>query len=227
MARIFCAVSRFVYFLSFSEALRSHYRFHRATRYKVLLLDSFFAVFPHIRPSSQHETLKTRGFSLEPEIDEKHIQRFYASGMEGGGRNCSSCLAGNVGFPRLSLSMTGDNIYSSLTENEHARRKNINEVICISKDPQADLQSEGFRNAPDLEAVTFTIDSDTEGDMLWIFGEVYDIIDKILAEMKGVLMWDTGGGVAMMAAYGKYDIMCSLTSYNDDILLTAPSSKQS
>lgn len=89
----------------------------------------------------------------------------------------------------------------TITENEHARRRNITEVICISKDPQADLQREGFRKAPDLDSIIFTLESDTEGDLLSTFGKVCDAIDRTLWEGADVLVWDVGGGVAALAAY--------------------------
>ncbi|KAF6222796.1 hypothetical protein HO133_000845 [Letharia lupina] len=99
-----------------------------------------------------------------------------------------------------------------ITENEHARRRNITEVICISEEPQADLQREGFRKAPDLHSIIFTLKSDTEGDLLSIFGKVCDAIDRTLWEGAGVLVWDVGGGVAALAAYRKYSITCAPTS---------------
>ena len=99
-----------------------------------------------------------------------------------------------------------------MTENYHPRRRNITEVICISKEPQADLQREGFRKASDLDITTFTLDSDTEGDVLSIFGEVCDAIDRTLREGEGVLVWDMGGGVAALAAYSKYRVMCTMAT---------------
>lgn len=83
--------------------------------------------------------------------------------------------------------------------------RNITEVICISKDPQIDLQREGFRRAPDLDAIIFTLESDTEGDMLAIFSKVCDNIHGIVgnAQGEGVLVWDVGGGVAALAAYSE------------------------
>ena len=81
--------------------------------------------------------------------------------------------------------------------------RKITEVVCISKEPQADLQREGFRKAPDLDSITFTIDSDTERNLLSIFGEVCDVIDRILLEGEAVLVMDVGGGVAALAAYSK------------------------
>ena len=69
------------------------------------------------------------------------------------------------------------------------------------------MQREGFRKTPDLDSNTFNIESDTEGDLLSIFGEVCDVIDRILSEGEGVLVLDVGGGVAVLAAYSKYSIM--------------------
>ena len=85
--------------------------------------------------------------------------------------------------------------------------RNITDVICISEEPQVDLQREGFRKAPDLGSITFNIKSNTEGDLLSIFGEVCDVIDKMLQEGEGVLVMDVGGGVATLAAYSKYSIL--------------------
>lgn len=56
------------------------------------------------------------------------------------------------------------------------------------------MQREGFRRASDLDITTFTLDCDTEGDVLSIFGEVCDAIDRTLWEGETVLVWDIGGG---------------------------------
>ena len=88
-----------------------------------------------------------------------------------------------------------------ITDNEPARRRNITEVICISKEPKVDLQREGFRNAPDIDATIFTLGSNNETDMLSVFSEVCDSIDETLREGQGVLVCDVGGGVAALAAY--------------------------
>ena len=92
-----------------------------------------------------------------------------------------------------------------MTENSHAQRRNYNQVICISKEPLTDLQREGFRKAPELDKNVFTLTSDTEGDLLSIFGEICDAIDGGLEEEEDVLVWDVGGGVAALAAYSKYN----------------------
>ena len=89
--------------------------------------------------------------------------------------------------------------------------RNITEVICISKEPSADLQREGFQKALYLDSTIYTIDSDTEGDLLSIFGEICDAIDWSLADGDSVLVWDIGGGVAAMAAYSKYITFYALT----------------
>lgn len=68
------------------------------------------------------------------------------------------------------------------------------------------MQREGFKKAPDLDSITFNIESDTDGDLLPIFGEVCDVIDRILLEGEGVLVMDVGGGVATLAAYSKCSI---------------------
>ena len=99
-----------------------------------------------------------------------------------------------------------------MTENYHPQRRNITQVICISKEPQADLQREGFRKASDLDITTFTLDCDTKGDVLSIFGEVCDAIDRTLREGKDILVWDMGGGVAALAAYSKYRVMCTMAT---------------
>ena len=65
------------------------------------------------------------------------------------------------------------------------------------------MQREGFKKDSDLDITGFKIDSDTEGDLLSIFGEVCDAIDRVLYEGEGVLVWDIGGGLATLAAYSK------------------------
>lgn len=126
--------------------------------------------------------------------------------MEGGRRGCYSRLAGSVGHLLLFIPKTRCLTFFSLTDNDQARRRKINEVICISKEPYADLQREGFNNAPDLETTTFTIASDTEGNLLRIFSQVCDAIDRAISEKECVLVWDVGGGVAALAAYSKYRV---------------------
>lgn len=73
------------------------------------------------------------------------------------------------------------------------------------------MQREGFNNAPDLDTTIFSIESDGKGNLLPIFGEVYDAIERILEGEEGVLMWDVGGGVAVLAAYSKYSKAYALT----------------
>ena len=90
--------------------------------------------------------------------------------------------------------------------------RKITKVICISRAPQADLQREGFKNALDLDSTPFILESDTKGDLVPIFGKVCDAIDKNLREDEGVLVWDVGGGVAVLAAYSEYSIMMALTA---------------
>ena len=117
-------------------------------------------------------------------------------------------------FPLLS-SGNGLNVDSpfSNSENEHAQRRNITQVICISKEPLTDLEREGFKKAPDLDKTVFTLESDTEGDLLPIFGEVCSIIDRTFGNGECVLVWDVGGGVAALAAYRKYNTAYALTSF--------------
>ena len=74
-----------------------------------------------------------------------------------------------------------------------------------------DLEREGFRKAPDIDSTVFPIDSDDDGDLLPIFGEVCDVIDRTLGEGEGVLVCDVGGGVAVLAAYRKYSIRAFCT----------------
>ena len=105
-----------------------------------------------------------------------------------------------------------DSLFSN-SENEHAQRRNITQVICISKEPLADLEREGFKKAPDLDKTVFTLESDTEGDLLPIFGEVCSIIDRTFGNGECVLVWDVGGGVAALAAYRKYNTAYALTSF--------------
>ena len=90
--------------------------------------------------------------------------------------------------------------------------RGITDIICISEEPAADLQREGFKKAPYLENSTFTIGSDSEGDLLSIFGEVCEAIDWALDDENGVLVWDIGGGVAAMAGYSKHSIIYALIS---------------
>ncbi len=90
--------------------------------------------------------------------------------------------------------------------------RKVTEVICISRVPYADLQREGFKEASDLDSNIFTLESDTKGALLPIFGEVCNAIDKTLQEEQGVLVWDVGGGVAALAAYSKYSTIRALTA---------------
>lgn len=91
-----------------------------------------------------------------------------------------------------------------MTDNQHARRRGITEVMCISKDPYGDLQREGFTNALDIDSTIFTIETDNKGNLLPVFGEAYNAIENIRQGGESLLIWDVGGGVAVLASYRKY-----------------------
>ena len=81
--------------------------------------------------------------------------------------------------------------------------RGITDIVCISEEPAADLEREGFKKAPYLETAPFRIESDSEGDLLSILGEICEAIDWPLNDENSVLVWDIGGGVAAMAGYSK------------------------
>ena len=80
------------------------------------------------------------------------------------------------------------------------------------------MEREGFRKAQDLDKTIFTLESDTEGDLLPIFGEVCNIIDRTLGNGENVLVWDVGGGVTALAAYRKYNTAYALTSFTGHLI---------
>ena len=75
------------------------------------------------------------------------------------------------------------------------------------------MEREGFKKVSYLENSTFTIENDSEGDLLSIFGEVCEAIDWALNEENGVLVWDIGGGVAAMAGYSKQSVIHGLKGW--------------
>ncbi|KAM0803420.1 hypothetical protein BDR22DRAFT_970721 [Usnea florida] len=99
--------------------------------------------------------------------------------MGGGGRDLSWCMAGN---------------------NEHAERRNIREIICVSEEPREDLENEGLTIHPDLED-PFTLGIYPERELLSVIDELCAAIDVTLEEGGAVLVLDIGAGVAAMAAY--------------------------
>ena len=94
-----------------------------------------------------------------------------------------------------------------MTDNKYARHHKITKVICISTEPEVDLQKEGFTKEADLDSSLFPIDDLTEGDLVSILDRMCDVIDETLQKEESVLVWDIGGGVAAMAAYRKYSLI--------------------
>lgn len=88
----------------------------------------------------------------------------------------------------------------TIIEYEHAERRNITEIICVSKEPIADLEREGVMLPEDLEN-NFTLGSYPGEELLSVTDALCDAIDETLEEGGAVLVLDIGGGVAAMAAY--------------------------
>ena len=91
-----------------------------------------------------------------------------------------------------------------MTEHEHAERRNIAEIICVSKDYKVDLEREGLTIPPDLDY--FNLGSYPGEELLSVIDALCDAIDETLDEGGAVLVLDIGAGVAAMAGYRKYRI---------------------
>ena len=53
-----------------------------------------------------------------------------------------------------------------------------------------------------IELVRFGKGDDEHSNLLPVFGEICNFVDKRLREKKSVLFWETGGGAASLVAYG-------------------------
>ncbi|KAK3172395.1 hypothetical protein OEA41_005716 [Lepraria neglecta] len=101
--------------------------------------------------------------------------------------------------------MGGDEILSRVWlgdkfDNESVLKRKISTIVQVSVPNLATPVCAAFQKSG-IELVRFGKGDDEHSNLLPVFGEVCNFVDKRLKQKKSVLFWETGGGAASLVAY--------------------------
>ena len=96
---------------------------------------------------------------------------------------------------------------NSTFNHENILKRKIMTIIQVSSTNLATSVCAAFQKSG-IELVRFRRDDDELSNLLPVFGDLCNFIDKRIKSKKNVLIWEEGAGAACAVAYGAYPDVC-------------------
>ena len=96
---------------------------------------------------------------------------------------------------------------NSTFNHENILKRKITTIIQVSSTNLAASVCAAFQKSG-VELVRFRRDDDELSNLLPVFGDLCNFIDKRIRSKNNVLIWEEGAGAACAVAYGAYPDTC-------------------